>query len=544
VKSYSQSTDGVIPAGITTGEYLSRAVKEVGGKAAIIFEDKQITYSELASQVDTIAASLLRLGVGYSDRVGILMPNYPEYIYASQAIMKIGAVKVLLHINFRELEIKNTLKHSGAKAVFVVSAFGGFSFAEYIHSLREELPDLKYVIVLKGEALPGMIPYRQIIEDNPKAQEAVENYVNQQQVEADDVAAIVYTSGTTGTPKGILHTHNNICRLAYASNARRKVTEDDIWLNMLPLSSAFGLQYGEPCPLISKGTLVLTDSFNEVNALELIEKYKVTSPVGVPTQFIRMLKNPRFGEFNVSSVRNAYLGGAAVPADMMIDIKEKFGCSVVQTYGTSETGHATQHYLDEDIETICGTSGYPTYGGTEVKIVGANGKIVDVGQVGEIYMRHSATARGYYLDPERTKDAFDDWGWVHVGDLGVMDEQGYITVIGRLKELIVRGGFNIYPDEIESLLYTHEKIAQVSVVGYPDPELTERSCAFIILKAGCEDVTREELVAFMEKKVARYKIPDRVIVVNSFPMTASGKVQKHKLRELITGCVQNESGGA
>jgi len=535
VKSYSQSTDGVIPAGITTGEYLSRAAKEVGGKPAIIFEDKKITYCELASQVDTIAASLIRMGIGYGDRVGILMPNYPEYICASQAIMKIGAVKVLLHINFRELEIRNTLKHSGAKAIFVASAFSGFSFAEYIHSLREELPDLKYVIV-KGEALPGMIPYEQVIEDNPGAQETVENYLSEHQVEADDVAAMVYTSGTTGTPKAVLHTHNTICRLAYASNARRRVTENDIWLNMLPLSSAFGLQYGEPCPLISKGTLVLTESFNEINALELIERYKITSPVGVPTQFIRMLKNPRFNEFNVSSVRNAYLGGAAVPADMMIDIKQKFGCSIVQTYGASEMGHATMHYLDDDIETICGTSGFPTYGGTEVKIVGADGKIVDIGQVGEIYSRSCGNGLGYYMDPERTKDTYDDRGWVHVGDLGVMNERGYITVIGRIKEMIVRGGFNIYPDEIESLLYTHEKIAQVSIVGYPDPELTERTCAFIILKAGYEDITRDELVAFMEKKVARYKIPDRVIVVDSFPMTASGKVQKHKLRELITSC--------
>lgn len=544
MRSYSQSTDGVIPAGITTGEYLSSAVKEVGEKSAIIFEDKIITYCELASQVDTMAASLIRMGIGYGDRVGILMPNYPEYVCASQAIMKIGAVKVLLHINFRELEIKNTLEHSGAKALFVCSAFSGFSFVEYIHRLREELPCLKYVIV-KGEALPGMIPFEQLIEDNTGAQETVENYLSEHPVEADDVAAMVYTSGTTGTPKAVMHTHNTICRLAYASNARRKVTEEDIWLNMLPLSSAFGLQYGEPCPLISKSTLVLTESFNEVEVLELIERYKVTSPVGVPTQFIRMLKNPRFNEFNVSSVRNAYLGGAAVPADMMIDIKQKFGCSIVQTYGASEMGHATMHHLDDDIETICGTSGFPTYGGTEVKIVGANGKIVDIGQVGEIYSRSCGNGLGYYMDPERTKETYDDRGWVHVGDLGVMNEKGYITVIGRSKELIVRGGFNIYPDEIESLLYTNEKIAQVSIVGYPDPELTERSCAFIILKAGYGDITRDELVAFMEKKVARYKIPDRVEVVDSFPMTASGKVQKHKLRELITGCeLQNESGGA
>jgi len=531
LKSHSQS-DGVVPAGKTLSQYLNIAAKEAGDKTALIYKDLIITYSELVAQVDIFAAALLRLGIGYGDRVGILMPNWPEYIIVSQAIMKIGAVKVLMHINFREIEIKTTLEHSDAKAIIMSSEYGGFSFAQLIDSIRQDLPCLKYMLV-KGEILSGMIPFAHLFDHNPHAGETVTNYLQEHPVEADDLAAIVYTSGTTGTPKGVLHTHNTICRLAYSSNIRRKVTEDEVWLDMLPLSSAFGLQYIEPCPIISKSTLVLMESFDTLETLELIDRYKVTSPVGVPTMFIRMLKHARFSAFDVSSVRNAYIGGAAAPYEMMHDIKERFGCSITMTYGASEMGHATMTKLDDSLETICNTSGSPIYGGAEVKIVGDKGKMVDIGQVGEIFSRSFGNGLGYYLDPERTKSVFDEQGWVHVGDLGQMNEWGYITVIGRNKDMIVRGGHNIYPDEIESLLYAHEKIAEVSIVGYPDPELVERTCAFIVLKPDYECITREELVEFLQNKVARYKIPDRVQLIKSFPLTASGKIQKHKLGALI-----------
>lgn len=522
--SYAQST-GFIPAGVTAGEYLDRAVKNNREKIALIYNDETLTYQEFADKVTNLAASLIKLGIKQGDKVAIIMPNWPEFIIASQAIMKIGAVKVPMHINFRTVEIATTLKHCEAKVVIMASEWQGYSYANTLDSIRHELPTLENVIVI-GPTYADMISLRQLLNENSGAQKIIDDYLNENPVEADDLACILYTSGTTGTPKGILHTHNSIYRLAYSSNVRRKVNEQEVWLGMLPLSSAFGIQYIELCPIISNSTLVLMESFDPLKALQLIDRYKVTSPVGVPTMFIRMLKNADFSKFNVSSVRNAYLGGAASPEDMMISIKAKFGCQITITYGASEFGHSTMTELDDSLQIICNTSGSPIYGGAEVKIVGANGRVVERNEIGEIYTRSFGNSLGYYKDPERTESSYAEGGWIHVGDLGVMNEKGYISVVGRSIDMIIRGGHNIYPDEIESILNALPGIELVCIVGYPDPELGERTCAFIKLKPDAAEITRDELVNFLKGKVARYKIPDTVKIVDQFPMTASGKIQK------------------
>lgn len=531
MQSYIQST-GFVSAGITAGEYLDRAIQKNGEKIALIYNDETLTYRELADKVTNLAASLINLGVKQGDKVAIIMPNWPEMVIASQAIMKIGAVKVPMHINFRTVEIATTLKHCEAKVVIMASEWQGYSYANTINSIRHELPKLENVIVI-GPTYADMISLRQLLSENSSVQTIVDKYLKENPVEADDLACILYTSGTTGTPKGILHTHNSIYRLAYSSNVRRKVSEQEIWLGMLPLTSAFGIQYIELCPIISNSTLVLMEAYDPFKALQLIDKYKISSPVGVPTMFIRMLKNPDFEKFNVSSVRNAYLGGAASPEDMMLSIKAKFGCNITITYGASEFGHSTMTELDDSLQVICNTSGVPIYGGGEVKIVGANGRIVERNEIGEIYTRSFGNSLGYYKDPERTESTYTKDGWIHVGDLGVMDDKGYISVVGRSKDMIVRGGHNIYPDEIESILYAYPGIELVSIVGYPDPELGERTCAFVKLKPEVSNITRDELVAFLEGKVARYKIPDLVKMVGQFPMTASGKIQKLKLKNLL-----------
>lgn len=531
MRSYAQS-EGFVPAGVTAGEYLDRAVREAGEKTAIIYKDEKMSYRELVANVTNLAASLIKLSIKHGDKVAIWMPNWPEYIIVSQAILKIGAIEVPMHINFRSVEIVTTLKHSEAKAIVMTSEFQGHSFAQTLDGIRSELPNLQYVIVV-GQTYSDMIPLRQLLNDIPEADKVVESYLKDYPVEPDDLACIVYTSGTTGTPKGVLHTHNSFYRLAYSSNITRNVQESDVWLDMLPLSSAFGLEYIMPCPIISKSTLVLMETFDVIQALSLIDKYKVTSPVGVPTMFIRMLKHPDFEKFNVLSVRNAYLGGAAAPEDMMRNIIDKFKCTITMTYGASEFGHSTITELNDSLETICNTSGRPIFGGAEVKIVGTNGRIVEVGEIGEIYSRSFGNSLGYYKDPELTATTYDERGWIHVGDLGVMNEKGYITVVGRRKEMIVRGGFNIYPDEIESLLFAHPDIELVSIVGYPDPELGEKTCAFIVPKKGAGLITRDELVSFLKHKVARYKIPDQVRIVDKVHMTASGKIQKTKLKEML-----------
>lgn len=539
-KSYAQS-EGYIPAGLTAGDYLERAVSTVPKKPAIIFDGERITYHQLDNLVNQLAASLLRLGVRRGDRVCLLLPNCLEFIVASQAILKIGAVKVPLHINFRQTEIETTLRHSKSRAIIMVSNYDNFSFTDLITEIRTRLPALEQIIV-KGITKAQMIPLRQLINGDSGAKEFVERYVYDRQLDADDVAAIVYTSGTTGIPKGVVHTHNTIYRLAVSSNIMREVRKNEIWLGMLPLSSAFGVEYVEPCPIVSATTLVLLERYLPEPALESIQKHKVTSPVGAPTLFHGMLKHPNFFDYDVSTVRNIYLGGSSASVEMLMDLKNKFKCSLSITYGSAECGHATMTSLNDPPEIVYKTCGKPIYGGVEIKIVGDNRQIVPCREIGEIYVRSFGNSLGYYEDPDSTGDFFDHSRWVHVNDLGVMNEEGYVTIVGRNNDMIIRGGYNIYPDQIESLLYSHEKVAAVCIVGYSDQELGEKTCAFILPKDGVSEITREEIVSFLAKKIAEYKIPDLVKVVDSFPTTASGKIQRYKLRERIIGEIWGNNG--
>ncbi|MCL6478635.1 MAG: acyl--CoA ligase [Peptococcaceae bacterium] len=530
-RSYTQS-QGFIPAGMTAGDYLDRAVMSVPDQAAIIFNNNKITYRQLDNLVNQLAGSLLHLGIRHGDRVALLLPNWPEFIIASQAILKIGAVKVPLHINFRKPEISFALQHSKARAIIMASDVDNYSFTDLIARHRSRFPALEHVIV-KGRTNSEMIPLRQLLTGSSAAKNKVEKYVRDHPVEPDDMAAIIYTSGTTGIPKGVVHTHNTICRLACASNHMREVRDNEVWLGMIPLSSAFGVIYVELCPIISGTTLILPESNVPELILKLIQQYKVTSPVGMPAVFFKMIKHPRFPEYDVASIRNIYLGGAAVSKEMLAGLQNKFKCTLTVSYGASEYGHATITKLTDPLKFVDNSSGKPIFGGVEVKIVNSNGRIVPCGEVGEIYVRSFGNALGYLDDPDRTQSAFDDCGWVHVHDLGVMDGEGNIVVVGRKDDVIVRGGCNIYPDEIEPLLYAHPNVAEVSIIGYPDQELGERTCAFIVPKDGTAEITREEIVSFLNDKVAQFKIPDRVKVVSSLPVAANGRVKKFRLREML-----------
>lgn len=531
-KSYAQS-EGFIPAGMTAGDYLDQAVSLVPDKVAIVFNNNYITYRQLDDSVNKLAASLLYLGIRHGDRIALLLADRPEFIIASQAILKIGAVKVPLHINFRETEIRFALQHSKARAIIMTSDIDNFSFVDLIAHLRSQFPALEHVIV-KGRTKAEMIPLRQLLTGDGGAKNLVEKYVHDHPVEPDDIAALVYTSGTTGIPKGLVHTHNTIYRLAYSSNHMREVRDNEVWLAMLPLSSAFGVFYMEPCPILSRTTLVLLESFTPDRILKSIEQYKVTSPAGMPTMFMKMLKQQYFYDYDVTSVRNIYLGETVASAEIMMELQNKFKCTLTMTYGASEYGHATMTKLMEQLDIICKTSGKPIYGGVEVKIVNSSGRVVPYGEVGEIYVRSFGNALGYLGGSEKTESAFDDFGWVHVHDLGFMDDEGNVTVVGRNDDIIVRGGYNIYPDEIESLLYAHPKVSEVSIVGFPDHEFGERTCAFIVPEDDITEFPRDEIVSFLSDKIAEYKIPDQVKVVTSFPVTTSGKIQKFRLREMLT----------
>ncbi len=531
-KSYTQS-EGLIPAGITAGDYLDQTVSLVPNKPALIYNNEEITYLQLVGSVNQLAESLLNIGIRHGDNIALLLPDCPELIIASQAILKIGAVKVPLNINFREADLKFALLHSNSRAIIMISDINDFSFVDSIARLRSQLPVLEHVIV-KGRTKADMIPLRKLLTGANDAKSLVEKYIEDHPVDPDDMAAIVYTSGTTAVPKGVVHTHNTIYRLARSSNYMREVLDNEVWLGMLPLSSAVGVMYLETCPIISRSTLVLPGSYDPEAVLSLIRQYKVTSLVGMPLFFVRIMKHPRFSDYDVSSLRNMYIFGATAPKEILIELQNKFNCTLTTSYGACEYGHATMTKLSDPLETVYKTSGKSIYGGVEVKIVNNNVQIVKCDQVGEIYVRSFGNALEYWGDSSRTDTTICNSGWIHVHDLGLMDKDGNITVIGRTDDIIVRGGYQIYPYEIESFLYTHPKVAEASIVGYPDHRLGEKICAFIIPKDGILEITQEEIASFLRSKIAEYKIPDQVKIVSSFPVAINDKVQKFRLREMLT----------
>ncbi|KAF1086266.1 Short-chain-fatty-acid--CoA ligase [Sporotomaculum syntrophicum] len=530
-KSYTQS-EGLVPAGMTAGDYFEQAVSLVPNKPAIFYSNKEITYRQLDDLVSQLAESLLNLGIRHGDNIALFLPDCPEYIIASQAILKIGAVKVPLNISFKEKDLQFALLHSKARAIIMASEIGDFSLVDLVASLRFQLPALEHVIV-KGRTKAEMISLRQLLTGDNNAKKSVENYMRDHPVDPDDIAAIVYTSGTTAAPKGVVHTHNTIYRLAYSSNYMREVVDNEVWLGVLPLSSAVGVMYLETCPIISRSSLVLPESNDPEAVLRSIQKYKVTSLVGMPLSFVRIMKHPHFSDYDVSSVRDIYFFGATAPKEILMELQEQFKCTLTITYGAGEYGHATMAKWSEPSENMLATSGKPIYGGVEVKIVNSNVQIVPCDQIGEIYVRGFGNALEYWGDSNRTDITFCNSGWIHVHDLGFMDNEGNVTVIGRFEDIIVRGGYHIYPCEIESYLYTHPKVADVSIVGYPDQKLGEKTCAFIIPKDDATEITYEDIASFLRSKIAEYKIPDQIKIVSSFPVTINDKVQKFRLREML-----------
>jgi len=539
-QSYAQS-EGLIPAGMTAGDYLAQAVAAVPDKPAILFNGQEITYLQLDDAVNQLAESLLNIGIRHGDSVALLLPNCPEFIIASQAILKIGAVKVPLNLNYREAILKFALLHSNARAIIMLSEIDDFSFVDLIARLRPLLPALEYVFV-KGRTRADMIPLRQVLIGNNDAKNRVEKYVRDHPVDPDDIAAIVYSSGTTAKPKGVVHTHNTIYRLACASNNMRGVLEDEVWLGMLPLASAVGVMSLEPCPIVSRSTLVLPGSYSPEAVLNAFQQYKVTSPIGTPLSFIRIMKHPHFFDYDIASVRDLYFFGGAAPKEILVELQNKFNCTLTTTYGACEYGHATIAKLTPHHDNAYSTSGKPILGGVEVKIVNSNVQVVPRDQIGEIYVRSFGNALGYWGDVNRTDSTFCDSGWIHVHDLGFMDKDGNLTVIGRTEDIIVRGGYPVYPYEIESFLYTHPQVAEASIIGYPDPKLGEKICAFIIPQGGVTEITQAEIASFLRSKIAEYKIPDQVKLVAAFPVAINDKVQKFKLREMLTKEINDQVG--
>jgi fatty-acyl-CoA synthase len=530
----------------TLYQALKKAAGENYNRLAIIFKDQRLDYRNFLKRVDRLAIGLLKLGVKKGDKVSIWCRNCPEWLVAKFAIASIGGALVPISTRFRMNELDYVLKNSDSTTLIIGEEILNINFVEMIHEILPEIetheagkieskrfPLLKNIIYVGEPRYKGIFPYDVIgnDRDDQSCQPELEEIRNSLAI--DDVVNILYTSGTTGLPKGVMLTHKLLSNAFYVGEELR-LTPNDKLLLYLPFNHCFGLHNGVCGGITHGSTIVLMDYFDAETSLKLIEEHKVTVLFGVPTMYLMQIDHPKFSHYDISSLRTGMIGGASAPPSMIQEIMDKMGITLISTYGMTETSCAvTQTRYRDSAELISKTVGVPLPH-LEMKIIGPDKRQLPPDIEGEIYIRGPSITKGYYNSTEDTIKLIDEEGWIHSGDLGTVDERGYYRITGRLKDLIIRGGENISPSEIESFLYQHPDIQQAQVVGIPDEKFGEAIAAFIILKTG-KSLTSEDVINFCKGKIASYKIPSVVKFLSEFPTTGAGKIKKYELKKMIVG---------
>ncbi len=545
---YSYFTGAVSPPLIeeTIGSYFDRISDRYADREALVVRHQDIrwTWSEYRREVENFAAGLLAQGIGPGDRVGIWAPNCHEWCLTQFATAKIGAILVCINPAYRVFELEYALNRSGCRAIVAAERFKSSHYLEMLQRLApeldacepgrlesEKLPELKTVIRMGGERTPGMMNFDDVARSGGEA-ELGRMAELQAGLAPSDIINIQFTSGTTGAPKGASLTHHNILNNANQVAAGMRLSERDRLCIPVPMYHCFGMVLGKLACVTRGATAVFpADAFEPGAVLATVAEEKCTALHGVPTMFIAELEYPDFDDFDLSSLRTGIMAGAPCPVEVMKQVISRMHMSeILIAYGQTECSPVNHMTLADDpvekrVESV-GRAGPHL----EVKIIDEEGGIVPVGQPGDICTRGYAVMRGYWDDPERTAETVDSEGWLHSGDLGVMDEEGYVQVVGRLKDMIIRGGENIYPREIEEFLFTHPKIQDAKVVGISDEKYGEEVCVWIRLKEG-EILSEEEVRAFCKDHIAYFKVPRYIRLVDDFPMTVTGKIQKYKMRE-------------
>ena len=516
----------------TLSKYLDEAVEKYPSKEAVVDRDRRITYRQLGQMVDRMALGLLELGIKRGNVVSFQLPNWLEAVVIHHAVAKIGAITSPILPIYRSTEVKYMLEHSESSLLIIPREFRRFDYINMIDGLRKELPALKHVLVIGGNKLPeGMLSFEEFMETrwedrrDPLSLKGIKPDPN-------DVMLIMFTSGTEAEPKGVLHTYNTLVHECRSGIDAWQLREDDVLLIANPVTHIGGLLHGLEMPQMLKAKLVLMDLWNPDRVIEIIEKERCTFTTGATPFLLGITQSPALAEHDISSLRSFPCGGAGVPPSLIRDFVSRFPtCHVGRGYGSTEYPTVSLDFFDEPLDKACERDGIPVMG-TEVKIVDDDGREVPIGVSGEIVVRGPECFVGY-LNPELNRIYFDEDGWFHTGDLGKLDEDGYVEVTGRKKDIIIRGGENISAKEVEDVLYTHPDINGVAIVGMPDPIMQEKACAYVISKPG-RTITFDEMVSFLQKKnIAKQKFPERLEIVDKFPMTASGKVQKFILRQDI-----------
>jgi len=502
---------------LSIGGFLRRAAERHEHKPALIFEGGKISFRQLNSRVNRLAQALLTLGARKGDKVGLLFFNSPEFVETFLAVVKIGAIAVPLNFRLVGQELLYILNHSDTRFLFL-----GRDFMETIREIHRNLGQVEYYIVAGDSSFSSALMYETILsqaaEDEPRVS-----------VTEEDVGAILYTSGTTGRPKGAVITHKNIIWNEINYIIDKGMRPDDVALLVLPLFHTGGIN-NLLSHIFLGSTVVLQSAFVPQTVMEAIEKEKITIlPAMVPTMYNMILQLPDLERYDVSSVRTATAGGAILPVETKKKIRKLFPHAGIQdTYGLTEaTSTGTTLRPDFALQKIA-CVGKPCFT-LEARLVDEKGKEVVPGQVGEILLRGPNVMKEYYKNPEATEEALRD-GWLHTGDLAKRDEEGFLYIVDRKKDMIVSGGENIYPKEIEEVIYTHPKILEAAVIGVPDPVWGESVKAVVVLKPG-EEMTQEEVIAFCKANLASYKKPRSVDFLPGLPKTGSGKILKNILRE-------------
>ena len=507
------------------------AGRRFGAEPALEDGPLRLSFADLAEAGLAAARAFLAAGVGPGDRVAIWAPNLGEWIAAALGIQSVGGVLVPMNTRFKGREAGYVLRRSRARVLVTIGEFLGM---RYVEALRgEELPALERIVVLRDGA-PGATPWPEFLATGATIPEA-EVRARAAAVSPDDLSDLLFTSGTTGQPKGVMTTHGQNLRAFAAWSELVGLRAGDRYLVVNPFFHAFGYKAGWLACLMRGATVLPHAVFDVPAVLERIARERVSVLPGPPTLYQSILAHPDRDRSDLSSLRLAVTGAAAIPVELIRRMREELGFETVITgYGLTECcGIVSMCRFDDDPETIAHTSGR-AIPDIEVRCVDRDGKEVPRGEPGEVVVRGYNVMKGYFEDPAETAKTIDERGWLHTGDVGVMDERGYLRITDRIKDLFIVGGFNCYPAEIENLMYASGLFAQVAVIGVPDPRQGEVGMAFVVPAPG-RDVTPERVIAWCRENMANYKVPRRVEIVRELPVNAAGKVMRFALRERAAG---------
>lgn len=527
-RSYASGTADVPLLGDTIGENLDRAVRAFPERDALVDRAtaRRWTYAELAADVDALALGLLELGIAKGDRVGIWAPNCAEWTLTQYATAKLGAILVTVNPAYRAHELEYVLNQAGIRLLVAAERFKTSDYAGMIEEVRPRCPELEHVLLLGSPAWDAVNAAGRQADPSRLAERGRE-------LAPDDPINIQYTSGTTGFPKGATLSHHNILNNGYFVGELLDYTEQDRICIPVPFYHCFGMVMGNLAATSHGACMVIpAPSFEPGATLAAVAAERCTSLYGVPTMFIAELADPDFDRYDLGSLRTGIMAGSPCPSEVMKEVIGRMGMTQVSIcYGMTETSPvSTQTRVDDPVERRVATVGR-VGPHLEVKVIDpATGRTVPRGEPGELCTRGYSVMLGYWGEPERTAEAVDAARWMHTGDLAVMDEDGYLAITGRIKDMVIRGGENLYPREIEEFLHTHPDILDVQVVGVPDTKYGEELMAWIRMREGTEPLTAETVRAYCSGRLAHFKIPRYVHVVEEFPMTVTGKIRKVEMR--------------